>query len=77
MSIEAEKIRLVRIMLDTNDKKLIKEMKTLVSKHTVLPDSEKEKEKFSNMMSDAMNEIKLHREGKTDMQTASEFLNEL
>ena len=77
MNLQAEKLEVVRMILDTDDKNIIREVKSLfknrrkgVSKDAGLDD-------FYDGFKDGIHEVKLSLDGKAELKDAKSWLNEL
>ncbi|MEP6612754.1 MAG: hypothetical protein ABJA76_12740 [Mucilaginibacter sp.] len=77
MNLQAEKLEVVRMILDTDDKNIISEVKSLFKKNVKVDKKNLELDKFYNGFRDGIRDVKLSEEGKIDLKDADTWLNEL
>jgi hypothetical protein len=75
MNLQAEKIQLVKMILDTDDKGLLKAVRSVFKESNIKPkDVTAEVAKGVEV---AMKEVKQHLEGKVKLRSAKDLLDEL
>ena len=77
MNLQAEKLEVVRMILDTDDKKIISEVKSLFKKNLKSNNKTAELDKFYDGFRDGIRDVKLSLEGKIELKDADTWLNEL
>jgi len=77
MNLQAEKLEVVRMILDTDDKKIISEVKSLFKKSLKSNNKTAELDKFYDGFRDGIRDVKLSLEGKIELKDADTWLNEL
>ncbi|UEG53530.1 hypothetical protein LLH06_00880 [Mucilaginibacter daejeonensis] len=75
MDLQAEKIQLVKLILDTDDKSLLKAVRSVFKEATSQPKDITSK--VADSIGSGMNEVKQHLDGKTELRSAKDLLNEL
>jgi len=77
MNLQAEKLEIVRMILDTDDKNIIREVKSFFKNHSKPEKKEDATEEFYEGFRDAIREVKSSLEGKAELKDAKTWLNEL
>lgn len=77
MNLQAEKLEVVRMILDTDDKKIIGEVKSLFKNRNKVSKKKGDLENFYHGFKEGIHEVKLSLDGKTDLKDAKGWLNEL
>ncbi len=75
MDLQAEKIQLVKLILDTDDKSLLKAVRSVFKEATSQPADITSK--VADSIGSGMNEVKQHLDGKTELRSAKDLLSEL
>jgi hypothetical protein len=77
MNLQAEKLEVVRMILDTDDKSIIREVKSLFKNRRKVTKKEDSLDEFYKGFSDGIHEVKLSLDGKAELKDAKTWLNEL
>ena len=77
MNLQAEKLEAVRMILDTDDKNIISEVKSLFKSHKKTSKKRVDLNKFYEGFKDGVHDVKLSLEGKAELKDAKTWLNEL
>jgi hypothetical protein len=77
MNLQAEKLEVVRMILDTDDKNIISEVKSLFKNRHKGTQKESELAEFYEGFKNGIREVKSSMEGKTELKDAKTWLNEL
>jgi len=77
MNLQAEKLEVVRMILDTDDKKIIGEVKSLFINRNKLSKNKADLDNFYHGFKEGIHEVKLSLAGKTELKDAKSWLNEL
>ena len=77
MNLQAEKLEVVRMILDTDDKSLISEVKSLFKNRRKLTKNADGLDEFYEGFKNGVHEVKLSLEGKAELKDAKTWLNEL
>ncbi|MDO3644825.1 hypothetical protein [Mucilaginibacter sp. L3T2-6] len=77
MNLQAEKLEVVRLILDTNDKTLLSAVKSLFKNEAVASKDSAHLEKFYDGFRDGIRDVKLSLEGQVELKNADTWLNEL
>lgn len=77
MNIQAEKLEVVRMILDTDDKNVIREVKSLFKNRPKVTLKEDRLEEFYGGFKDGVREVKSSLNGETELKDAKTWLNEL
>ncbi|MCO5951024.1 hypothetical protein [Mucilaginibacter flavidus] len=77
MNLQAEKLEVVRMILDTDDKNIISEVKSLFKKSLKSNNKTAELDTFYDGFRDGIRDVKLSLEGKIELKDADTWLNEL
>jgi len=76
MNLQAEKIQLAKLVLDTDNKKILQAIRALF-KSTDVAESPATSESVAKSILAAMEEVKLYEQGKIKLRSAKELLDEL
>jgi len=76
MNLQAEKLEIVRMILDTDDKKIIQQVKSFFNS-TKASANQSELDDFYNGFKKGIHEVKLSLDGKTELKDAKNWLDEL
>jgi hypothetical protein len=77
MNLQAEKLEVLKMILDTDDKNIISEVKSLFKNHRKTVNKNTDLDGFYNSFRDGIHEVKLSLEGKAELKDAKTWLNEL
>lgn len=77
MNLQAEKLEVVRLILDTEDKNILGEVKALFKKHIKPVNKEGELNDFYDGFRNGIQEIKSSIDGLSELKDAKSRLNEL
>lgn len=77
MNLQAEKLEVVRLILDTNDKNILSEVKSLFKSKIKNEKKDADLDKFYNGFRDGVRDVKLSLEGQIALKDADTWLNEL
>jgi hypothetical protein len=77
MSLASEKIELLRMIIDTDDKNLLCEVKALFTNRRKASNKDTEPDKFYKGFKNSIHELKLSLEGKAELKEAKTWLSEL
>ena len=77
MNLQAEKLEVVRMILDTDDKNIIKQVKSLFKNSKTIAAKNDDLKAFYDGFKDAVHEVKLSLEGKVELKDAENWLDEL
>jgi hypothetical protein len=77
MNLQAEKLEVVRLILDTDDKTILGEVKSLFKDRRKVKDKEADLNEFYEGFRDGIREVKASIDGKTELKDAKAWLNEL
>jgi len=77
MNLQAEKLEVVRMILDTDDKKIISEVKSLFKNRNKVSKNQTDLNEFYNGFKNGVHEVKSSLDGKTELKDAKTWLNEL
>jgi hypothetical protein len=77
MNLQAEKLEVVRMILDTDDKNIISEVKSLFKSHSKISKKRVDLTEFYEGFKDGVHEVKLSLEGKAELKDAKTWLDEL
>jgi hypothetical protein len=77
MNLQAEKLEVVRMILDTDDKKIISEVKSLFKNRNKVSKNQADLNEFYNGFKNGVHEVKSSLDGKTELKDAKNWLNEL
>ncbi len=77
MNLQAEKIELVRLVLDTDDRYLIQELKALLKSSNQAKENSQDLDCFYENFRSAVREIKHNSEGNIHLREAKDWLNEV
>ncbi|WP_426670981.1 hypothetical protein ACPPVU_07060 [Mucilaginibacter sp. McL0603] len=77
MNLQAEKLEIVRMILDTDDKKIISEVKSLFKNRNKVSKNQADLNDFYNGFKKGVQEVKSSLAGKTELKDAKIWLNEL
>lgn len=77
MNLQAEKLEVVRMILDTDDKNIISEVKSIFKNSLKADKKSAELDKFYNGFRDGIRDVKLSLDGKIELKDADTWLNEL
>ncbi|MDB5086399.1 MAG: hypothetical protein JWR09_393 [Mucilaginibacter sp.] len=77
MNLQAEKLEVVRMILDTDDKKIISKVKSLFKNGIKTDKKSEDLDKFYNGFRDGIRDVKLSLDGKIELKDADTWLNEL
>ena len=77
MNLQAEKLEVVRMIIDTDDKTIISEVKALFKSRRKTSNKTKDIVEFYEGFRDSVREVKASIEGKTELKDAKTWLNEL
>ncbi|HEX3385179.1 MAG TPA: hypothetical protein VHS53_08330 [Mucilaginibacter sp.] len=77
MNLQAEKLEVVRMILDTDDKSVLREVKSLFKARNKTDKKRTELDKFYDGFKESVHEVKLSLDGKTELKDAKTWLNEL
>ena len=77
MNLQAEKLEVVRMILDTDDKKIISEVKSLFKNRNKVSKNQADLNEFYNGFKNGVHEVKSSLDGKTELKDAKTWLNEL
>jgi len=67
----------LRLLINVNEAEKLERVIDFIESDIVELSKEEKLEKFKNNVKESLKEIKLHQEGKIELQTAEELLNEL
>jgi hypothetical protein len=76
MNLQAEKLEVVRMILDTDDKNIIREVKSLFKSRRKGTGKEANLDEFYEGFRDGVREIKSSLDGKVELKDAKTWLNE-
>jgi hypothetical protein len=76
MNLQAEKLEVVRLVLDTDDKGILNEVKALFKKNEAVKEDHK-LEEFYDGFRNGIHEVKSSLETKTELKDAKAWLDEL
>jgi len=77
MNLQAEKLEVVKMIIDTDDKNIIREVKSLFKSHRNVTNKEDNLEGFYQGFRDGLREVKSSLDGKAELKDAKAWLNEL
>jgi hypothetical protein len=77
MNLRAEKLDVVRMVLDTDDKKILGEVKAIFKKHQGPRTKEANLQEFYDGFRDGIREVKASMNGEIELKDARTWLNEL
>lgn len=77
MNLQAEKLEVVRMILDTDDKNIIREVKSLFKNRRKATKTDDSIDEFYDGFRDGVHEVKLSLDGKIELKDAKTWLNEL
>lgn len=77
MNLQAEKLEVVRMILDTDDKNIISEVKSLFKNRHKVTKKEDELAEFYEGFKNGIREVKSSLEGKIELKDAKIWLDEL
>ena len=77
MNLQAEKLEVVRMILDTDDKDIIRDVKSLFKNRHKVTKKEADLGEFYEGFRDGIRELKLSLDGKAELKDAKEWLNDL
>ncbi|GAC1306626.1 MAG: hypothetical protein NVSMB24_17220 [Mucilaginibacter sp.] len=77
MNLQAEKLEVVRMILDTDDKNIIREVKSFLKNRRKGTGKEANLDGFYEGFRDGIREVKSSLEGKAELKDAKTWLNEL
>jgi hypothetical protein len=77
MNLQAEKLEVVRMILDTDDKKIIREVKALFKDLRKTAPKSSDISNFYEGFQKGIHEVKLSVDGKAQLKDAKTWLNEL
>ncbi len=75
MDLQAEKIQLVKLILDTDDKSLLKAVRSVFKEGTT--HTKDLTSKVADSIGAGMSEVKQHLDGNTELRSAKDLLDEL
>lgn len=77
MNLQAEKLEVVRMILDTDDKNIISEVKSLFKSHSKISKKKVNLNEFYEGFKDGVHEVKLSLDGKAELKDAKTWLDDL
>lgn len=77
MNLSAEKLEVVKMIIDTDDKNIIREVKSLFKTHRKVTNKKDDLEEFYEGFRDGIREVKSSLDGKAELKDAKAWLNEL
>lgn len=77
MNLQAEKLEVVRMILDTDDKNIISEVKSLFKSHSKTSKKRVDLNEFYEGFKDGVHEVKLSLDGKIELKDAKTWLTEI
>jgi hypothetical protein len=77
MNLQAEKLEVLKLILDTDDKNIISEVKSIFKKSKKAPNKDAGLNSFYDGFKDGVHEVKLSLEGKAELKDAKAWLNEI
>ena len=77
MNLQAEKLEVVRMILDTDDKNIISEVKSLFKNRNKVSKNQASLNGFYNGFKNGVQEVKSSLDGETELKDAKTWLNEL
>lgn len=77
MNLQAEKLEVVRMILDTDDKNIIREVKSLFKSRRKGVKKEASLDEFYEGFRDGVREVKSSLDGKVELKDAKTWFNEL
>ena len=77
MNLQAEKLEVVRLILDTDDKNIIREVKSLFKDRRKAVKNDNDLEEFYDGFRDGIREVKSSMNGETELKDAKTWLDEL
>jgi hypothetical protein len=77
MNLQAEKLEVVRMILDTDDKNIIREVKSIFKSRRKGISKETNLDEFYEGFRDGVREVKSSLDGKVELKDAKTWLNEL
>jgi hypothetical protein len=77
MNLQAEKLEVVRMILDTDDKNIIRDVKSLFKNRRGKVSKESNLEEFYEGFRNGIREVKSSLDGKVELKDAKTWLNEL
>jgi hypothetical protein len=77
MNLQAEKLEVVRMILDTDDKNMIRDVKSLFKNRRKEIKKETNLEEFYEGFRDGVREVKSSLDGKVELRDAKTWLDEL
>ena len=77
MNLQAEKLEVVRMILDTDDKKIISAVKSLFKNRNKASKNQADLNDFYNGFEKGVKEVRSSLDGKTELKDAKTWLNEL
>lgn len=77
MNLQAEKLEVLKMILDTDDKNIIREVKSLFKNRRKATKKDVDLDEFYDGFKDGIHEVKSSLDGKTELKDAKTWLNEL
>ena len=77
MNLQAEKLEVVRMILDTDDKNILRDVKSLFNNRHKVTKKGDDLEKFYDGFRDGIREVKSSLDGKIELKDAKTWLDEL
>jgi hypothetical protein len=77
MNLQAEKLEVLKMILDTDDQSIISEVKSIFKNRKKAIDADNSLDEFYNGFRNGVREVKLSLEGKTKLKDVNTWLNEL
>jgi len=77
MNLQAEKLELVKLIIETDDKTIISKVKSLFKGIKPVAKKEDELDDFYSGFRDGVREVKMSLEGKAELKDAKTWLDEL